>query len=283
MSWSTRITNTSIATESGSLREISRIVATLDASAASPTKFRDARYVFGPPLKPVQEVVSFLEQFGPLPPLSVAMTNESSLEVGSKVNLAELLDFLIAPGAGDLIKQFVDQLDITITEKLLPTKGKTKAQFEFTIKIPTPLPPVVSIGLGKFVFQVSSDFGFDLVFQIGAGAGVSFLVGPFQATVYYALTMFVTGGDVVVGVGASALFKGTIDLKVVSIDTSTETKFALLHVKCNRNVNSTIWAVGQATFAIELTIAFVIDINFEEQERLSHTLDGGPCPLPDVL
>lgn len=280
--WSTRITNTSIATESGSRREMSRIVATLDASAASPTKFRDARYVFGPPLKPVQELVSFLEQFGPLPPLSVAMTNESSLEVGSKISLAELLDFL-APGAGDLVKQFVDQLDITITEKLLPTKGKSKAQFEFVIKIPTPFTPVVSIGLGKFIIQVASDSGETMVFQVGTGVGVSFLVGPFQAVVYYALTMFGIVGDVVFGLGASALFKGTIDLKVVSIDTSAEAKTALLHVKCNAGADSTIWAVGQVTFAIELTIAFVIDINFEDQVRLAHTVDGGPCPLPDVV
>jgi len=280
--WSVSITNLSLATESGSLGEVTRVVATVDAVAGAPTRFKGARLVFGPPLKPVQALVSFLENFGPIPPLAVNMTNEASLKAGLKIDLGDLLEIIPGP-AGELVKKFVDDFDFTVSEKLAPTNTQAEAEFELTLKIPTPFPPIVAIGLGKFTIKIGSDFGTAFIFQIGVGIGVDFSIGPFEATAYYAETQFLITGDTVFGLGAGALIKGSVDLEVVSIDVSVEAKIALLKVSCNGGADSAIWGVAQVTFALEVTIFLVIDIDFEVQSEIDHNLDGGPCPVPDVL
>ena len=45
----------------------------------------------------------------------------------------------------------------------------------------------------------------------------------------------------------------------------------------------TVWGTAQVTFAVEVTIAFVIDIDFQVQAEWDQNLNGGPCALPDVL
>jgi hypothetical protein len=56
---------------------------------------------------------------------------------------------------------------------------------------------------------------------------------------------------------------------------------AVLRVTCPPDI--TIWGAAQITFAIEITIFWVIDIDFEVQSEMDQNLSGGPCPLPDVL
>lgn len=281
--WTISITNLSIATESGSLGEITRVVGTLSASATAPTQLANSRFVFGPPLQPVQAVVSFLENFGPLPPPGIALSNgwSWSLKAGLKIDLGDLLEIL-PPPASQLVKKFVDDLDFTVTEQLEPTNSKAQAEFGITVKIPTPFPPVVAIGLGKFTIEIGS-FGTAFVFQLGVGIGIDFNVGPFGATAYYAETQSLIFGDNVFGLGAGSLIKGKVDLVVVDVEISVEAQITLLKVTCNAGANSTIWGVAQVTFALEVTIAFVIDIDFEVKAELDHNLDGGPCPLPDVV
>ena len=74
--------------------------------------------------------------------------------------------------------------------------------------------------------------------------------------------------------------KGSIDLEIISVDVSVEAKMAVLKVTCP---GVTVWGAAQVTFAIEVTIAFVIDINFQVQAEWDQNLNGGPCALPDVL
>jgi hypothetical protein len=64
---------------------------------------------------------------------------------------------------------------------------------------------------------------------------------------------------------------------------SIEGKMALLRVDCNGGNDSTIWGALQVTVAFEITIAWVIDIEVDYQTEWDENLDGGPCPLPDVL
>jgi hypothetical protein len=277
--WSFKIDNLSVATESGKHGEISRVVGNVHADAASPAKFASSRFIFGPPLQPVQKVVSFLESFGALPPLNVSMTNDFQVKVGLKIDINDLLDVL-GP-AGDVLKKFVDDFDFSVLEQIAPTNSAAEAEFELVIKVPTPFEPIVAIGIAKFTIKISTDFGEALVFMLGVGVGVDFSIGPFEAKAYYAQTQFLITGDTVFGLGAGAIIKGSVDLKIVSIDVSVEAKVALLSVTCGGG--STIWGVAQVTFALEITIAFVIDIDFEEQAQLSHNLDGGPCALPDVV
>jgi hypothetical protein len=66
------------------------------------------------------------------------------------------------------------------------------------------------------------------------------------------------------------------------VDISIETKIAMLNVSCGAN-DSTIWGVGQVTIAIEISLFFGFDIEFDEQAEWTNNFDGGPCALPDVV
>ena len=278
--WSVHITNLSLANESGSLGEVTRVVGTVDSKSSAATQLADARFVFGPPLKPVAALVSFLEQFGNLPPPDVAMTNEWQLLAGITFDFTKYALFL-GPAVAAFVEQFIVDLDVKMQSKTKATSSDFVMQFELTIKIPTPFPPIVAIGLAKIQFQMGDD-GNAWTFQLGVGIGVSFGVGPFQAIAYYAQSQFLITGDTVFGLGASSLVKATVDLVVVEASVSIEAKIALLKVSCNVS-DSSIWGAAQVTIAIEVSIFFVIDIEFDVQAEWTQNLDGGPCALPDVL
>jgi hypothetical protein len=278
--WSLNITNVSLATESGSLGEVTRIVSTIDSKSSAATQLSDARFVFGPPLQPVASLVSFLEHFAGLPPPAVAMTNDWSLQAGVTFDFTKYLS-LLAPPIASFVKQFIEDLDVKMLSKTKPTSSDFIIQFELTVKIPTPFTPIVAIGLAKVQFQMGDD-GNAWTFQLGVGIGVSFTIGPFEAIAYYAQSQFLITGDTVFGLGASSLVKATVDLKVVEASISIEAKIAMLKVTCNVS-DSTIWGVAQVTIAIEVSIFFVIDIEFDVQAEWTNNFDGGPCALPDVV
>jgi hypothetical protein len=278
--WSVNITNLSIATESGSLGEVTRVVGTVDSKASTPTQLVDARFVFGPPLQPVAALVSFLEQFSGLPPPAVAMTNDWSLQAGITFDFTKYLS-LLAPPIASFVKQFIEDLDVKMLSKTKATSSDFIMQFELTVKIPTPFPPIVAIGLAKVQFQMGDD-GNAWTFQLGVGIGVSFTIGPFEAIAYYAQSQFLITGDTVFGLGASSLVKATVDLVVVEVSISIEAKIAMLKVSCNVS-DSSIWGVAQVTIALEVSIFFVIDIEFDVQAEWTNNFDGGPCALPDVV
>lgn len=54
-------------------------------------------------------------------------------------------------------------------------------------------------------------------------------------------------------------------------------------VRVVRTITITVYGAAQLTFAVEITIAFIIDIDFEVQTEADQNLNGGPCALPDVL
>jgi hypothetical protein len=276
--WSLSITNLSVASESGSLGEVTRIVGTVSGSAAAPTNLTDSRFVFGPCLQPVAALVSFLEKFSPLPPLIVSMSNPWQLQVGLKFDFEKLLEQV--PPLKAFLEQFIVDLDVIMAWMETATSQNMVTTFEITIKVPTPFPPVVGIGLAKVKFQMGDD-GNAWTFQLGVGIGVSFKVGPFGVLAYFAESQFLIAGDNVFGLGMSALIKGSVDLGVVEVDISVEAKIALLKVTCG--ADTTIWGVAQVTFAFEVTIAFVIDIEFDAQAEEDQNIDGGPCPLPNVV
>ena len=277
---SVNITNLSLANESGTLGEVTRVVGTVQASPTSATQLADSRFVFGPPLKPVAALVSFPEQFGSMPPPAVNMTNDWQLLAGITFDFTKYLSML-GPAVKSFIEQFIVDLDVKLQSKTKATTSTFVMQFELTVKIPTPFPPIVAIGLAKVQFEMGDDFN-AWTFQLGVGIGVSFSVGPFQAIAYYAQSQFLITGDTVFGLGASSLVKATVDLAVVEASVSIEAKIALLKVTCNVS-DSTIWGAAQVTIAIEISIFFVIDIEFDVQAEWTNNFDGGPCPLPDVL
>ena len=276
--WSLSITNLSVASESGSLGEVQRIVGDVTGSAVAPTAFGNSRFLFGPCLQPIAAVVSFLEQFGPLPPLNVSMSNPWELDVSLKFDFEKLLEQV--PALKPLLEKFIVDLDVLMSWTENATSQSAKTTFELTVKIPTPFTPVVAIGLAKVQFQMGDD-GNAWTFELGVGIGVEFPIPPFKALAYFAETAFLITGDTVFGLGYGLLIKGSVDLGVVEVGISVEAKMALLRVTCGSE--STIWGVAQVTFAFEVTIAFVLDIEFDVQVEEDQNVDGGPCPLPDVV
>jgi hypothetical protein len=278
--WSVQVTNLSLANESGSLGEMTRVVGNIASTPSTATQLADARFVFGPPLKPVAALVSFLEQFGNLPPPSCAMSNNWQLLAGITFDFTKYALFL-SPAIQAFVKQFIVDLDVKMQSETKPTTSNFVMQFDLTVKIPTPFPPVVGIALARVQFQIGDD-GTVWTFQLGVGIGVSFTAGPFDVTAYYVQSQFLITGDSVFGLGASSLVKGTVELEVASVSLSIEAKIALLKVSCNVS-DSAIWAAAQVTIAFEISIFFVIDIEFDAQAEWTQNLDGGPCALPDVL
>jgi hypothetical protein len=287
--WLVNITNLSLATESGTIGEVTRVVGTIDSKAGAATQLADSRLVFGPPMKPAAALISFLENFGPLPPPGVAMTNDFSLQAGLTFDLEKMLENVPTP-IGRLVKEFVVDLDVKMLSKTTATSSNFIMQFELTVKLPTPfstvtpegeLEGIVAIALAMVQFQMGDDFN-AWTFQLGAGIGVAFEVAStFDAIAFYAQSMFFITGDFGWGVGSSSLVKGSIDLKVVEVDISIEAKIALLKVNCA--AGSSIWGAAQVTIAVDISIFFVIDIEFDWQTEWTNDLDGGPCPLPDVV
>jgi len=280
--WSLTITNLSHANETAKMGEVFRTVGTLTASAAAPVTMQDSRLVFGPPLKPVQSLVSFLEVFGPLPPVNVGMTNDWTLQVGLKVDFKKFLESY-APPTKAFLEEFIEDLDLVLSDKESAAGSSCVIQFELTVKFPTPFKPIVGIGLAKIQLLMATDVGTAWTIQIGFGAGISQNIGIGELTAYFAETEFLIVGDTVFGLGAGMLLKGTIDLEIVEVDVSIEAKVALLSVSCNNGNDTTIWGAAQVTIALEITIAWVIDIEVDYQTEWDENLDGGPCPLPDVL
>ena len=285
-SWSIGITNVSLVSESGSHGEVSRVVSRLDASSSRPSQYGDARLVFGPCLQPVQGVVTFLENFGPMPPLSISMTNDASLKVKGKLDLPKWLE-VSAPATKVFLEKFIVDLDFTIGQTVAPYSTDQEIEFELTVKIPTPFTigaaTVVAIGIAKFTIKESSDFGSTYLFQLGAGIGVDFKIGTFGAIAYYAETASLIIGDNDFGLATSVLIKGTVDLEVIEIDVSVEAAMGLIRVDCNGGADTSIWGVAQVTFALEVTICWVIDIDFEEKAEWTSNWNGGACALPDVM
>jgi len=278
--WSITITNLSIATESGFFGEIQRVVGTLSSSANAPTRLESTRLVFGPPLKPVQSLISFLEVFGAAPPADVSLTNEWSYQIGEKFDFKEMLKHY-APELETFLKQFIVDLDIVVSVKGGGTNFLAVMELEATVKFPVPIPPLlVSIGLAKIQLVLGNPHVATFSLQIGVGAGLDVQLGFGELIVFYAETFSLIKGVAVFGLAAGLLFKGKLDLEVVEVDISAEAKVILLKVSCHAGADSSIWGVAQITIAVEITIGWVLNIEIDKQIEMDHNLDRGPCELP---
>jgi len=274
--WSFQLKNAASAMSSGSLGEVMRVVGDIQADANTPTNITNAQVIMGGALGPVQDLMKFLQSLGFPTPMSVSMTNKVQLQAGIKIPMDDELNKLLPPGG----PHFEDS-DVVVSLTIDSPISEAEFQLEATIFIPTPFDPLQAVGRFEFDAKISTDSGNSFTFTIGAGIGVSFnLTDAFKVTAYYVNTEFLIIGDTIFGLGVGALLKGSIDLEIISVDVSVEAKMAVLKVTCP---GVTVWGAAQVTFAIEVTIAFVIDINFQVQAEWDQNLNGGPCALPDVL
>jgi hypothetical protein len=291
--WSFRLKNVAAAMSSTRSGELMRIVGDINADANNPANLANSNVIFGGALGVVQDVMKFLQQLGFPTPMTMAMTNKIQVKVALKIPMDEELNKLMPPCGPHF-----EDTDVTVGMVIDSPISEVEFEAGAVIFIPTPFctcvpqpppdPPRITglqgVGLLKFGAKISTDVGQVMTLTVGVGIGVSFeLADAFKVVAYYASTLFLIFGDVF-GLGEGALLKGSIDLKVISVDVSLEAKMAVLKIDASATCPAvTVWGVGQVTFAVEVTIAWIIDIDFEVQSEWSHNLNGGPCPLPDVL
>lgn len=277
--WSFQLNNVNLATSSTLLGEVIRVTATVDAAANIATTLKNPKLTFGGALGVVQDILAFLQQLGFPSPLNVSMTNKLEFKAGLKIPMDKELNKLLPPGGPEF-----DDTDVVVS--LVIDTPLSEAEFELgaTILIPTPFDPLKAVGMIKIEIKMSTESGNTFTLTVGAGVGVSFSVAGFGCKAYFLETMFLIAGDTVLGFGVGLLIKGSIDLEVVSVDVSVEAKMAVLKVVPGPTCPATtIFGAAQLTFAVEVTICWIIDIDFEVQTEADQNLNGGPCALPDVL
>ena len=189
--WSISVTNMSLATSSGSLGEVVRIVGNIQSDSQTPTQIVNSRVLFGKALQPVQSVVSFLDHFGQIPAPTIAMTNDWQIQAGLKFDFAEYLKAV--PALASLIKQFVVDLDFKLVAEITTQDTTMDAEFEVTLKFKTPF-GIDVIGLASFEIHMA-DKGNTYTITLGAGLGVSFDCAGFDAIAYFAVTQSLIIGD----------------------------------------------------------------------------------------
>jgi hypothetical protein len=261
--WSVSITNMSLATESGSLGEVARVVGDISSDSQTPTQLLNSRLVFGGAIQPVQKVVSFLQQFAKLPAPAIAMTNDWQLQAGLKFDLEKYLEDV--PGLKAFLEQFIVDFDFKLVCEVTPADTSFDAEFELTVKFKTPF-AVVVIGLASFEIHMQ-DSGNTYTITLGAGLGVDFPVsGIFKAIAYFAVTQSLIIGDTVLGLGTGTLLKGSVNIDdIVDVDIEIEASMAMVEVKCldgSGNSANSIWGFAQVTIAIEVTVFALLDVGF---------------------
>jgi hypothetical protein len=207
------------------------------------------------------------------------MTNLIKLKAGLKIPMDDELNKLLPPGGPEF-----DDTDVIVSFVINSPVSEVDFQLEATLLIPTPFDPLKAAGMFQLQIQMDTAAGNTFTLTVGAGLGVSFTVGGFGCKAYFLETQFLIIGDSVLGFGVGIVIKGSIDLEVVSVEVTVEAKMAILVVKPSVTcAGLTVYGAAQVTFAVEITIAFVIDIDFEVQAEADQNLNGGPCALPDVL
>jgi hypothetical protein len=282
--WSFSITNVSAASESDPFGEIARFVGDIVSAPGATTQLANGRYVFGGALAPAVTLINFLEHFGPLPPPSFAMTNSYALQVGVQFPFKDLLaDLESQPAIVAFIKQFVVDLDAKFLWQTAFTGSSHWsfiAQLELTIRLPTTVPHLYAVGAAKLQFQSGTD-GHAWTVQIGAGFGYFDRWLGADAYAYFVESFFLIAGSTSFGLGMDFLVKGDLDFEIVEASFSAEAKSAVVGVDCSGGHST--FSVSQLTVAIEITIAWFVDIEFQFQKQYTTNVDNGPCTLPDVV
>ncbi|PMD12111.1 hypothetical protein NA56DRAFT_38424 [Hyaloscypha hepaticicola] len=291
-SWTFSITNMSFALETDTYGELSRIVAAISGSSTQDGAFSNPNIFFGPKLSVVTKLVSFLENFGPFPPLGMGVSQSFDL---TAMVVFDLNKFLSQPSVeANPVAQWFEKYIIDLDFKMLLATTDTDTNFEIsaevTFKIPlTPDggPMVVFIGAADLLF---ADAGDTLELTVGAGYGYELdVTADIKAYAYAALTFTLIIGNAVLGFGCTLLVKADIDFGIAEASATAEVRAEVLAITCNPNPppngppsGKSVWSVGQFTLAVEITIFAVLDIDFSYQTECSKNTDNGPCALVDV-
>ena len=274
--WVFRLEGVEIGVSTSGLGEIMRLLGSIHSSAVQPTVLTSATTHFGGALSAVQELLDFLGS-KPVPAdIPFAQRNQWSCEVALKI------PFLGAPGEQDTLDVWfftIRDADITVGWVIDLSHSGTSAKLELgaVATVATPFPPLVAAGQLNLEIELS-DAGTDLVLAIGLGVGAVFKLGPFEAYAIYFVNFYLVVADTNVGFGIGMELKGKVDLKVVEIEVDIEARGAQVDTSCAAGTSE--WILTQVSCSLEITIAWVINIDFEYQAQWQDNVNGGPCPPP---
>jgi hypothetical protein len=276
VSWAFRLERVEVGVATAGMDEVMRLLGTVRGSAVEQSHIADATIHFGGAMSPVEDLVSFLSTHT-LPDLPLTQSNPWSLEFGLKI------PFVGAPGEPEEIDIGIGALadaDLTVVWKVDLDKGdwSSKCTFEGVITGNTPFPPLVAAGHIKAEVEISTE-GTNFVLTVGLGVGVNCDFGIGKVEAYIFEQVYFVVGDSDIGFGIGYEFKGTVDLKVVSVEIDVEARALYVHSTCAGG--STNWLIAQVTIGLEVTIAWVIDIDIEYQTQWQVNIDSGPCPAPN--
>jgi hypothetical protein len=284
--WSFTLANVGLATSADGFGEVVRITGTITGDAETAPTTKDYTVTYGGAFSLVQDLLVFLQHLGDLlPPLSISMTNswpetkKTKLKAGLEIPLGKILNKYTMPSAIILISTNIQFLD-TIWADPSSSEGQMTLAFDAGAMIPI-VGYLDGVGLAKLKIQLNTQQGVIFSLTVMAGVGTGEVFGPFKAIAYIAAGIIGIAGDSVYGLGGTLLIKASVDLVVASASISVDGKLVWLHQSCAAGV--TTWVYARLTVAINLTIAFVIDIDFEEVWEWDDNANGGPCkPIPST-
>jgi hypothetical protein len=275
--WTFSVTGVEICFATALLGEVIRFLGTEQGSAVAHGRFTGGTVHFGNALSAIQVFLDFLGR-NDLADLPIGSQNQPSLEIALKIPIVG------GPGEPEDIDVGIGTLadaDVTVGVKVDLASGNTSLKFELggIITGRTPFTPLVAAGQVKFEIESDSS-GNVFKFTLGLGIGVQADIGPFKAEAYFFQNDYLVIGTNEIGFGIGEELKASIDLVIASAEVDVEAAALMIQTSCAGG--TALWLVAQLTIAVDITIAWVIDINFEYQMQMQSNLDGGPCPAPMV-
>ena len=275
--WQFTLSGVEVGFSTALMGEVMRILGTIDGAANRAGTFLDGSLHFGGALAPVGVVLDFLGD-ETLKAIPIGTQNQPTLEIGLKIPIVG------APGEPSEIDIGIGALadaDVTVGVKVDLASGDTSVKFELDAIVTgtTPFPPLVVAGQIKVEIESSTE-GNVFKLTLGLGAGVNIPIGPFKAEAYYFENNYLIVGTNEIGFGVGEEIKATLDLDVASVEIDVEAAAYLVITTCTGS--DTTWLVAQLTIGVDVTIAWVIDIDFEYQMQTQANLNGGPCAAPMV-
>lgn len=268
--WAFSVGGVELCLATSQIGEVIRLLGKVDASATQPGRLTGGTVHFGPGLEAVEAFTSFLGSKR-LADLPLASRNQPSLEIALKLPVEGI----------DLGVLEIDDGDVTVGVKIDLANGETTLKFELEVSADaqTPFPPLTASGQMKFEIESSSE-GDMFKFTLGLGVGAGTSIGPFEAKAHFYQNDYLVIGSNEIGLGVGVELKAEIDLEVAKAEVDVEALALMIRNECPPD--STWWLVGQLTIGVDVTIAWVVDIDFEYQWQLQTNLDGGPCGPPMV-
>lgn len=185
-------------TDSGTKQELQRVVGDLICSSTGLAELRNTQLVFGPPLQPMKDVLSFMKTLGITPPLQLSMTNEWSSYWWMEADLARLEKLLQGVGAApppgsnvvlDFIKKFVPELSFKIENNTKMTAVLQEMKARVVVKIPKAIIGLLDVLLTA-IFNMTTAVAITdptrktIEGGVGGGVGFSqdFAIGTLEAS-----------------------------------------------------------------------------------------------------